>query len=211
MRVFKLPEEIINDIERDYKSIWVKKNTILVTAGEIRRKVSFVKSGLLRVYLEDDESGREVLLYEVRPHEICTMGLFACMHDNDMKRLANCRVECDTELITIDAENIKSWQTKYVSWNNLIIDVFLSRYNDLLNTINEITFENIEGRIIKSLKKEAGSSLNNKVAITHQELANKLGTTRVVVSRILKKLEHEGKIKLMRGEIHLVAKSEYFL
>ena len=89
MRVFNLPEEIINDIERDYKSIWVKKNTILVTAGEIRRKVSFVKSGLLRVYLEDDESGREVLLYEVRPHEICTMGLFACMHDNDMKRLAN--------------------------------------------------------------------------------------------------------------------------
>ena len=68
MRVFNLPEEIINDIERDYKSIWVKKNTILVTAGEIRRKVSFVKSGLLRVYLEDDESGREVLLYEVRPH-----------------------------------------------------------------------------------------------------------------------------------------------
>ena len=139
------------------------------------------------------------------------MGLFACMHDNDMKRLANCRVECDTELITIDAENIKSWQTKYVSWNNLIVDVFLSRYNDLLNIINEITFENIEDRIIKSLKKEAGSSLNNKVAITHQELANKLGTTRVVVSRILKKLEHEGKIKLMRGEIHLVAKSEYFL
>ena len=142
MRVFKLPEEINIEIMRDYKSILVKKNTVIVTAGEIRRKVSFVKSGLLRVYLEDDESGREVLLYEVRPHEICTMGLFACMHDNDMKRLANCRVECDTELITIHPENIKSWQTKYVSWNNLIVDVFLSRYNDLLNIINEITFEN---------------------------------------------------------------------
>ncbi|KRP29531.1 MAG: hypothetical protein ABS28_11060 [Cryomorphaceae bacterium BACL22 MAG-120619-bin32] len=199
---YNYPEEIIHEIMRDYKSILVKKNTVLVTAGETRQKVAFVKSGLLRVYLEDDESGREVLLYEVRPYEICTMGLFACMRD--MKRLANCRVECDSELITIDAEKIKSWQKKYVSWNNLIIAVFLSRYNELLEKINEITFNNIECRIMKFFKKEMDYSLNNEIKITHQNLANKLGTTRVVISRILKKMENKRKIKLNRGEIQLL-------
>ena len=202
MKALSLPEEINIEIMRDYKSILVKKNTVIVTAGEIRRKVSFVKSGLLRVYLEDYESGREVLLYNVGPNEICTMGILACILDS--KRLANCRVECDSELITIDAEKIRSWQTQYISWNNLILDEFLSRYNELLDTINEITFGNIEGRIIKSLKKDVDYSLKNKVEITHQGLANKLGTTRVVVSRILKKLENEGKVKLKRGEIFLV-------
>ena len=202
MKALSLPEEINIEIMRDYKSILVKKNTVIVTAGEIRRKVSFVKSGLLRVYLEDHESGREVLLYNVGPNEICPMGIFACILDS--KRLANCRVECDSELITIDAEKIRSWQTQYISWKNLILDEFLSRYNELLDTINEITFGNIEGRIMKSLKKDVDYSLKNKVETTHQNLANKLGTTRVVVSRILKKLENEGKVKLKRGEIFLV-------
>jgi CRP/FNR family transcriptional regulator len=199
---YNYPEEIIHEIMRDYKSIIVKKNTVIVNAGETRQKVSFIKSGLIRVYIQDYESEKEVLLYEVGPNEICAMGLFACIYDT--KRLANSRTECDTELITIDAEKIRFWQTKYTSWNNLILEVFFSRYNELLDKINEITFNNIECRIMKFLKKEMDYSLNNEIKITHQNLANKLGTTRVVISRILKKMENKRIIKLNRGEIQLL-------
>jgi CRP/FNR family transcriptional regulator len=80
----------------------------------------------------------------------------------------------------------------------------MDRCDELIGTIHEITFGNIEGRILNLLKKEAKNTQTKKIELTHLAFANKLGTTRVVVSRILKKLENEGKIKLNRGKIDIL-------
>jgi CRP/FNR family transcriptional regulator len=112
--------------------------------------------------------------------------------------------EEDTVLVLVPTENIRTWQSKYPTWNQFILDIFMDRYIGLLDTIHQITFGNIEERILISVKAEAGSNSQNEVMTTHQALANNLGTTRVVVSRILKKLEHQGVVQLNRGVITLL-------
>jgi CRP/FNR family transcriptional regulator len=76
---------------------------------------------------------------------------------------------------------------KYSSRNQFILDIFMNRYMELLDTIHEIRFGNIEERILKSFKSEAGFTSQNEIKTTHLALANNLGKTRVFVSRILKK------------------------
>jgi CRP/FNR family transcriptional regulator len=92
---------------------------------------------------------------------------------------------------------------KYVSWNQFILDIFINRYMELLDTIHEIRFGDIEERILKSFKSEADFTSQNEIKTTHLALANNLGKTRVFVSRILIKIEHQGNVQLNRGIITL--------
>ncbi|MDA0314898.1 MAG: helix-turn-helix domain-containing protein, partial [Bacteroidetes bacterium] len=100
----------------------------------------------------------------------------------------------------------REWTKKYPEWNEYIINSFMSHYTDLSQKINELTFESLECRIIKLLKQEEKLLGSKKVYITHQAIAEKLGTSRVVVSRILKKVEIENQIILSRGYIELNSK-----
>lgn len=92
---------------------------------------------------------------------------------------------------------------KYASWNQFILDIFMNRYMELLDTIHEIRFGNIEERILKFFKSEAGFTSQNEIKTTHRALANNLGKTRVFVSRILIKIEHQENVQLNRGIITL--------
>ncbi|MFT4857225.1 MAG: CRP/FNR family transcriptional regulator [Planctomycetota bacterium] len=199
---FNFPKEIYFEFMNDFEVIQVSKNTIIVKEGDLMKKIPFIKSGLVSIYKEELDLGRELLIYQVGPNQTCLMSIIASLRNT--RSLVNARAECDSELILVPTEKIRDWQFQYPSWNQFILNIFMDRYHELLGTINEIIFENIEGRILKVLNKETESSLTHEIELTHQALANKLGTTRVVVSRILKKLENEEKIKLRRGQIYLI-------
>jgi CRP/FNR family transcriptional regulator len=106
--------------------------------------------------------------------------------------------EIMTEVATVSNEKIREWQIQYPEWNNLILDLFVNRYNDMINTIEELSFKKIEDRLKTYLNKYLNKSGKIVVSKTHLQISKDLGTSREVVSRALKKIESE-----MNYEFHL--------
>lgn len=175
------------------------KGDVIVKEGQYVRFLPIVIQGAIRVYQQKDD--REILLYYVRAAETCTMSLAAAYFDN--KSTSHGIVVEPAEVLIFPANLIMHWQLKYPSWNKYVMEMFRKRYDELIGSFQNVVFEHIDVRLMEYLKKKRIDENSNRINISHQHLAHELGTTRVVVSRILKQFENEKKIKLFRGTIEL--------
>jgi CRP/FNR family transcriptional regulator len=130
------------------------------------------------------------------------MSLSSCFFNSPSKSFAV--AEEDTDILCVPVQFISIWQLEYKEWNDFVISTFRDRYDELLESFNCVVFNNIETRIIAYLKNYVTKHQTNILPFTHIQLANELGTTRVVTSRILKKFEQENKLKLLRGKIEII-------
>ena len=204
MDVFKtlgafLEKELQDDILKVGKFIKADKGALLIKEGQYLDFLPIVVSGKIRVYQKRDE--REILLYYVNPGQTCMMSLSSAYFDYNST--ANGVTVEPTEILVLPATVISQWQLKYPSWNKFIINTFKNRYDELLNSFGNIAFKPIHVRAGQYLNDQVKIGNSKKIVISHQTLANELGTTRVVVSRILKQLEKEKKLKLHRGFIQM--------
>jgi CRP/FNR family transcriptional regulator len=158
-----------------------------------------VIEGAIRVFQQKDD--REILLYYVRARETCTMSLAAAYFDN--KSTSHGIVVEPAEVLIFPASLIMQWQLKYPSWNKYVMEMFRKRYDELIGSFQNVVFEHIDVRLMEYLKKKSIDDDNKFIQMSHQKLALELGTTRVVISRILKQFENEKKIKIFRGAIKL--------
>lgn len=180
----------------------VKARTQLVTCGDEITMIPFVIEGRIRVFKEDEVTGREVLIYHVLNRQTCLMSIISALRNLPSKVDA---ITCiDSTLIFIPATLLKEWIYSKSEWKNYALDIFMNRYNELIESIESLTFDNVETRIVKLLNKHCKREGKTKIQITHQKIADLLGTTRVVVSRLLKKLENEGQILLDRECITVI-------
>lgn len=202
LRSFSEPE-LQNEMLRHGKVIKASKGDILIKEGQYLNFLPIVIEGLLRVYQQKDD--REILLYYVRPEQTCMMSLSSAYFDHNST--ANGVAMELSEILVLPAYLISEWQLKYPSWNRFIISTFKSRYDELLNSFGSLAFKPIQFRVQEYLTNYTRIKSTNKIPISHQTLANELGTTRVVISRILKQLEKEKKVKLNRGVIQVTDKS----
>jgi CRP/FNR family transcriptional regulator, anaerobic regulatory protein len=198
LKTFAEPE-LQDEIAKNGKLISAKKGDVLIKEGQLLNFLPIVISGMIRVYQQRED--REILLYYVRPGQTCMMSLSSAFFNNTSA--ANGMATEPSEILVLPAQLIAIWQLKYPSWNSYIINTFRSRYDELLNSYGSIAFEPITKRIKEYLFNRAKAEATRKVQLSHQTLANELGTTRVVVSRILKQFEKEKKVKLHRGSIEL--------
>lgn len=187
------------EIRKHGKVITAKKGDILIREGQYLDFLPIVLKGEIRVYQEKED--REILLYYVGPEQTCMMSLSSAYFDYNSK--ANGIAVKPTEILILPAHVIADWQLKYPSWNKFIIGTFKSRYDELLNAFGNVAFKPIHIRVNEYLQGYVRNQKSSKIPLSHQTLANELGTTRVVVSRILKQLEAEKKVKLYRGLIHV--------
>lgn len=194
-----LNQALQQEVFKNSKTISCKKDHILVHEGDYMKFLPFLKSGLIKVYKEDMDLDRELLLYYVDAGQTCMMSLIASLKDQKSK--VNARIEVDSEVILIPIEKVAVWRKQYEEWDQWILNIFLERYSEVMDTISEITFNKIEDRVRSYLKKHQDK--NDFLEATHLSIANDLGTTRVVISRILKKMENDGLIELLRGKIVL--------
>jgi len=111
--------------------------------------------------------------------------------------------ETKVQLVMVPIGKMEEWMGKYRSWRNFVFESYHNRLNELLVTVDSIAFKNMDERLVAYLKEKARISDSNQINSTHQEIAYDLHTSRVVVSRLLKKLEHLGQIKLHRNQIEL--------
>lgn len=199
LRSFREPE-LQQEILQHGKLVSAGKGDVLIREGQRLDFLPIVLTGSIRVYQQKED--REILLYYVGPEQTCMMSLSSAYFENTSA--ANGMAVEPTEILVIPTRLIAAWQLKYPSWNQFIIRTFRSRYDELLSAFGSVAFDPISDRVRHYLHTRAdGNSGKKRIQISHQTLANELGTTRVVISRILKQFELEGKIKQFRGSIEL--------
>jgi len=163
--------------------------------------IPLVLSGSLRV-MRTDEDGREILLYYIEPGESCIMSFLGGIHHEPSKVKA--LVEEDAEILFVPASKAGEWVQQFPEWTDFIFKLYHKRFEELLSVVNAVTFQKLDDRILHLLQQKSQLFHSSEFKITHQQLADELGTTREVVSRLIKQMEHQGLVKLARNKIRLV-------
>lgn len=176
------------------------KGDVIVRDGQYVKFLPIVLKGAIRVYQQKED--REILLYYVKAEETCTMSLAAAYFDN--KSTSHGIVTETADVLIFPASKITEWQLKYPSWNRYMMQMFRTRYDELISSFQGIVFEHIDVRVWEYLKNKSKTDDSRFIDLSHQQLASELGTTRVVISRILKDYERQKKIRLFRGRIEVL-------
>lgn len=196
-----LEPELINELESKAKLVAVNAGHIILNYGEIVRTIPFLLSGSIKVSRLDEE-GNEILLYYVYPGESCAITFTCCMqqYPSEIKAVA----EEDVQLLAIPISVMDEWLVKYPTWKSYVMKTIHYRFQELLKTIDQIAFQNLDARLIKYLKEKSKIAGSSNINVSHEQIAGELATSRVVISRLLKKLENEKKILLYRNQIKLL-------
>jgi CRP/FNR family transcriptional regulator len=194
-------DALINEILQvgTYKE--VSEGFKLIEVGSYVQGMPLLVSGAIKV-LRDDKNGDELLLYYLEKGDTCSMTMTCCM--GQTKSEIRAIAETDTKLIMIPIRKMEEWTAKYKSWRNFVFDSYHSRLNELLHTMDSIAFDNMDERLLSYLKEKARVNNDNILRNTHQEIAYELHSSRVVISRLLKKLENLDRIILHRNYIEII-------
>jgi CRP/FNR family transcriptional regulator len=191
----ELQDEILSvGVRKTFKS-----NESLIREGQFIASFPLVLSGLIRVSRTNDQ-GNELLLYYLKKDEVCAMSLTCCMAQQ--KSNVNALAEEPTEVILLPVEMLDKWISKYPSWKQFVMQTFQNRFRELIDTVDSIAFMKLDERLIKHFVDRNKKSGATTFSGTHQDLALQLNTSREVISRLLKKLEKDGKIELSRNFIN---------
>ena len=158
-------------------------------------------SGAIKI-LREDEDGDELILYFIEQGDTCAMTLSCCLGSS--KSEIRAIAETDTKLIMIPVAKMEEWLGKYKSWQQFVLQSYHNRMSELLEAIDTIAFLKMDERLFKYLKDKAMVNHNEVIHVTHQQIARDLHTSRVVISRLLKTLEIDGKIELHRNNIKVL-------
>lgn len=192
---------LIEEINTTGVYMTAKAGDVIIDYGKNIRQIPIITKGSIKVLREDDE-GHELLLYYVNSNESCAMTFTCCMEQtvSEIKAVA----EDDVEFIAIPVTIMDEWLVRYPSWKNFVMRTIKVRFNELLRTIDEIAFQKLDERLVSYLKEKAETTGSTLLNLSHQEIANELASSRVVISRLLKKLENENRLLLYRNQIKLL-------
>jgi len=183
----------LKDIPEGYK---------LIDTGQYIKSMPLLISGAIKI-MRDDSDGDELLLYFLESGDTCAMTLTCCL--GNTKSEIRAVAELDTKLIMIPIEKMEEWTGKYKSWRNFVFESYHNRLMEMLETLDSIAFLKMDERLLKYLGDKSHITKDQVIYSTHQEIAYELHTSRVVISRLLKKLENQGKIELNRNNIKIIS------
>lgn len=194
-------DALLNEIEAIAVYKKIEANTVIIDIDNYIISMPLVLNGAIKILREDNE-GDELILYYLEVGDTCAMTLSCCMGQTKSKIKAV--AETDVELLMIPKEKMGEWLGKYKTWQEFILQSYHSRLQEFIEAIDTIAFLNMDKRLLKHLKDKAMVNKNDVISVTHQEIANDLHTSRVVVSRLLKALEKQEKIILQRNQIKVL-------
>ncbi|GAB4451918.1 MAG: Crp/Fnr family transcriptional regulator [Bacteroidia bacterium] len=195
------------DLEQIRKAGFLKeyiKDDIIIAEHSYSRGIPLILKGSLGLYIIDEKDGKFAFLYHLKEGEACTTSISAGIFHKKVE--LRVKAETDTEVFFIPIDHFNNILRKYPE----IFEELLKTYNEvflrLLQSITHIAFYPLEERLLYLLKMKSYATNSNIIYITHDELAQELGSAREVVTRILHKLEEEKIVKLERGKIYLSEK-----
>jgi len=198
---FVFEPALMEEIEEFGELRSFKDGDIVIDYGKYIRMMPLVVQGTLKV-LKKNDNGNEILLYYLSSSETCSMAYSCCLEEK--KSEVKATAEGDLEIIAIPHNKLDEWLCKYPSWKNYIMRSFNERFSELLKSIESIAFLKLDERLIAYLKEKKRLSGSSVIKASHYQIADELATSRVVISRLLKLLENDGKVLLYRNEIRLL-------
>ncbi|MBY0542660.1 MAG: Crp/Fnr family transcriptional regulator [Sphingobacteriaceae bacterium] len=175
--------------------------SIILNENAHIRSIPIVIKGSIKV-IRTEEDGREILLYYIKAGESCIMSFMGTLHNETSKVKAE--VEEDAEILFLPVDKVSLFIKEYPQWLEYIFRLYHMRFEELLDIVNAIAFKKVDERLLSLLKKKEELTKSKTLNTTHEQLANELGTARVVVSRLLKQLEEDGILQLGRNKIVLM-------
>lgn len=172
----------------------------LIDIGSYITAMPMLMTGIVKV-LREDTDGNELLLYYLKGGDTCSMTMTCCV--GQQKSEVRAIAEIDTEVIMIPVAKMEEWAGKYKTWRNFVFNSYNNRLNELFETIDNIAFKKMDERLLKYLIEKKKLTNSNLLYTTHQNIADDMHTSRVVISRLLKKLEQLGNVKLHRNHIEV--------
>ena len=173
----------------------------LMEIGEYIKGMPLLISGVIKV-LREDPDGDELLLYYLEQGDTCSMTMSCCIGQAKSEILAI--AETDAKIIMVPVRKMEEWTAKYRSWRNFVFESYNNRLNEMLLTIDTIAFLNMDERLVNYLQEKARVNQDSIIRNTHQEIAYDLHSSRVVISRLLKKLEQMGKLEIHRNYVKIL-------
>ncbi|WP_326981022.1 Crp/Fnr family transcriptional regulator [Chryseobacterium sp. MYb264] len=168
----------------------IKAKTEIIREGQKNKYVPFLIKGSIKVYSLND--GRELIYYYIRPNDSCLMTFSSIFTDYTSRVYAI--TEDESEVMLIPVSVVHEWLIKYPEINRVFYSEYDKRFSDVMNMVNDAVFHRLDKRVLNYIKQQINITGNNPIKLTHKEIANNLGTSREVVSRVLKKIENEGEI-----------------
>lgn len=185
-----LGNDFVNEVHEYGITDKIKAKTELIREGEKIKYIPFMIRGSVKVYCLND--GRELIYYYVRPNESCVM-TFSSIFSNYISKIYAITEE-ESEVLLIPVSVMHDWLIRFPGINRVFYQEYDKRFIDVMNMVNEAVFHRLDKRVLNYIKQQISITGNHPIKLTHREIASNLGTSREVVSRVLKKIENEGEI-----------------
>lgn len=193
--------DLIRELETKGKVLQIKSGDTILDIGQVVKQIPLVLEGSVKVS-RMDEDGRELLLYYVNPNESCAMTFTCCMqqYPSEIRAVA----EDEVTVLAVPISVMDEWLVKYPTWKAFVMRTIRARFNEMLKAIDQIAFQKLDERLVTYLKEKSKLSGSAIINLSHQQVADELATSRVVISRLLKKLENDKKVILFRNQIKIM-------
>ncbi len=195
--LFTFEKELLDEIKNS-EIIDIEPGSIILKENEFVKVVPLVLEGSIKLR-KLDPTGREIVFYHIEPGESCILSITSCLNDKESQ--AEAIIEKKTRLIVVEADKVRLWMDHFPTWRKFVVNLYYTRMAELMTLMDLVIFKSVDARLIQHLKENA---VDNKIEITHQQLAGELGTAREVISRLLKQMERDQMIALERGKIKII-------
>ena len=182
-----------------------KKGTVLHNGDADCTGLLLVKSGQLRAYILSDE-GREITIYRLFDRDLCLFSASCMMRSVQFD--VTIQAEKDTELWIIPADVYQNVMEASAPVSNYTNELMASRFSEVMWLMEQILWKSMDKRVAAFLLEEAAIEETDELKITHETIANHLGTHREVVTRMLRYFQDEGMVRLSRGMVVILSKEK---
>ena len=197
------------DFSDEFKNLLIQKGRIeslkagetLMSIGDASKKIPLIVDGTIKV-MREDQDGNELFLYFLHPGQTCAMSLNCAMINSTSE--IHAVAEEDSVVISLSSETAGDWFSTNPEWQRLILETYQMRFKEMLSTIDGIAFKQLDERVLDYLKQKQEITESKELALTHQQIADDMNSSREVISRVLKILEKKGNLTLGRNKIALL-------
>ncbi|MBK0369883.1 Crp/Fnr family transcriptional regulator [Flavobacterium agrisoli] len=194
-------KELIAEIEKEAFLQEAEAGTTLMRTGQYIKNTVLVTQGKIKIYREGDD-GNEFFMYYLQPGQACALSMICATRNEKSKIMA--KVVEDASLLMIPLPSMDKWMMHHRSWYEFVIESYRNRFEEILEVVDSIAFRSMDERLEFYIKRHRDACGCQEIKLSHQEIANELNTSREVVSRLLKKMEQRGLVKLNRNQIELL-------
>ncbi|HEY9007711.1 Crp/Fnr family transcriptional regulator [Ohtaekwangia sp.] len=190
--------ELTTLLEKVGQIVEFEEGEMLMRSGQYFKNSLLILDGRVKLYREGND-GEEFFLYYLERGQACALSMI-CATKNETS-VIKAKVMTPVKALAIPIQYMDELMQHHRSWYYFVLETYRSRFEELLEVLDQVTFRSMDQKLEFYLKRQFDAVQGDKIAITHQEIADDLNSSREVISRLLKKLESSKKISVSRNEL----------